>query len=313
METIKKKHVVIAGATGLIGTELAKKLIDDGNTVLILTRSPQKIDTNYLGKYSYLEWGGFFSTWLVREIEKSDVVINLTGEDIASKPWTRRRRMQLIRSRLGTTRALAKACHYAEKKPKVFIQGSAIGFYPLVEGKKFTEKDEPGTNFLARLTTEWEQIAKLEVPKEVRLVVVRTGIVLSAKGGMLPKLLKPIRLFVGGWFGTGEQTLSWIHITDEVRAIIYLMNDSGAKGYFNLTSPNPVSQKTLVKTAGKTIKRPTWIPIPSFAVKLLLGQMADEVLLKGSHVAPTRLAKRGFEFTYPNIDLALASLLKRKH
>ncbi|HCY00994.1 MAG TPA: TIGR01777 family protein, partial [Bacteroidales bacterium] len=254
-----------------------------------------------------------FSTWLVREIEKSDVVINLTGEDIASKPWTRRRRMQLIRSRLGTTRALAKACHYAEKKPKVFIQGSAIGFYPLVEGKKFTEKDEPGTNFLARLTTEWEQIAKLEVPKEVRLVVVRTGIVLSAKGGMLPKLLKPIRLFVGGWFGTGEQTLSWIHITDEVRAIIYLMNDSGAKGYFNLTSPNPVSQKTLVKTAGKTIKRPTWIPIPSFAVKLLLGQMADEVLLKGSHVAPTRLAKRGFEFTYPNIDLALASLLKRKH
>lgn len=313
MEAIRNKHIVIAGATGLIGTELTKKLIDDGNTVLILTRSPQNIDKDYLGKFSYMEWGGFFTTWLVREIEKSDVVINLAGEDIASKPWTRRRRMQLIRSRLGTTRALAKACHYAEKKPKVFIQGSAIGFYPLVEDRTFTEKDGPGTNFLARLTTEWEQVAKLEVPKEIRLVVVRTGIVLSARGGILPKLLKPVRFFVGGWFGSGKQTLSWIHITDEIRAIIYLMNDSGAKGYFNLTSPNPVSQKALVKTIGKTIKRPAWVSIPSFAVRLMLGQMANEILLKGNHVAPKRLAKKGFEFTYPHLDLALASLLKRNH
>lgn len=313
METIKNKCVVIAGATGLIGTEITKKLIDDGNTVLILTRTPNNIDKNYLGKFSYLEWGGFFTPWLVREIEKCDVVINLAGEDIAAKPWNRRRQIQLIRSRLGTTRALAKACHYAEKKPEVFIQGSAIGYYPLTERKKFTEEDDPGTNFLARLTTEWEQIAKLEIPQEIRLVIVRTGIVLSAKGGMLPKLLKPIKFFAGGWFGSGKQTLSWIHITDEVRAIIHLISDKNAQGPYNLTSPNPVNQRALVKAIGKTIKRPAWVSVPAFAVRLILGQMANEVLLKGNNVAPNRLTEKGFEFTFQNIEVALDSLLKKNH
>ena len=309
METIKKKHIVIAGATGLIGTELTKKLVDNGNTVLILTRSPKNVDTAYIGKVTYFEWDGTFTTWLVREVEKCNVVINLAGESIASKPWTRRRRMQLIRSRLGTTRALAKACQYAKNKPEVFLQGSATGYYPLTSEKAFTETDSPGTSFLARLTNNWEQVAQTEVPESIRLAIVRTGIVLSNKGGMLPKLLAPIKLFVGGWFASGKQMVPWIHINDEVNAIIHLAANSNAKGAYNLASPNAVSQKALVKAIAKAAKRSAWIPIPAFAVRLLLGQMANELLLNGNSVSPQKLTESGFELTYPNLNNALKSLL----
>jgi len=306
----EKKQILIAGATGLIGKELTRTLVNVGYRVMILTRSPNQVHEEFPDMVGYIEWGGIFTTWLVREVENSAAVINLAGEGIASKRWTRRRRMQLIRSRLGTTRALAKACHYSKKKPKVFLQASATGYYPLSLEGVYDETSAPGKSFLSRLTVDWEAVALHEVPEDIRLVLLRTGVVLSTKGGMLQQLIMPIKLFAGGWFGTGNQFVSWIHLEDEVRAIIHLMESKNAKGPFNLTSPSSLPQKELVKMVAQKLSRPAWLPIPSITVKLLFGQMGKELLLSGNNVIPYKLNSVGFEFKYPTLDEALSELLK---
>lgn len=309
MKTLKHSQILVAGATGLIGQELTRALIDAGFKVLVLTRNPNLVKKEFSSGISYIQWHSEFTTWLVREVEKSYAIINLAGEGIANSRWTRRRRMQLIRSRLGTTRALAKACHYASKKPEVFVQGSATGFYPLSDNEIFNEDSAPGHSFLSRLTSDWEAVARHELPSDIRLVLVRTGIVLSNDGGMLPKLMKPIKLFMGGWFGSGNQKVSWIHIRDEVNAIIHLMLKPEAHGAFNLVAPNPISQKLLVKEVAKKLRRAAWISIPAPIVKLILGQMAEELLLKGNYVESTRLSSQGYEFNFNSIDSALDDLI----
>ncbi len=310
MTLSKKKQILISGATGLIGKELTHTLVSRGYRVMILTRSPNQVHEDFPDMVGYVEWTGIFTTWLVREVENSAAIINLAGEGIASKRWTRRRRMQLIRSRLGTARALAKACHYAKQKPTVFLQASATGYYPLSLEGTYDESAASGKTFLSRLTVDWEAVALHELPEDIRLVLLRTGVVLSTNGGMLQQLLTPIKLFAGGWFGSGNQLVSWIHIEDEVRAIIHLMESEDANGPFNLTTPNPLSQKKLVKQVAKFLKRPAWVPIPSGVVKLVFGQMGKELLLSGNNVIPEKLTTSGFEFKYPTIDKALSDLLK---
>ncbi len=308
MKTTKNKQILIAGATGLIGRELTQVLVELGYNVMILTRNPKLVRKEFSGSVGYIEWKGFFTNWLVREVEKSFAVINLAGESIGDKRWTRSRRMKLVRSRLGTTRALAKACQYAIKKPEVFVQGSAIGFYPFSDTDIFTEANNQGSGFLSQLTVDWEAVALHEVPKEIRLVIIRTGVVLSQQGGILPKLVKPINFFIGGWFGKGNQIVSWIHIHDEVNAIVHLLENGEAKGFFNLTAPNPITQIELVKAIAQKLNRPAWIAIPPFFVKRLFGLMGVELLLKGSQVNPKRLIDSGFVFKYHSIGLALENL-----
>ncbi len=305
-----RKQIIIAGATGLIGRELVNSLLETGFNIVILTRSSiRPAEWLHNPNIRSILWSGEFTTWLAREVEKSFAIINLAGENLAAKPWSRRRRMQLIRSRLGTTRALAKACQYATTKPEVFVQASAIGFYPLSGNEVFDENSDSGTGFLSRLTADWESIAKHEIPSDIRFVLVRTGVVLSVKGGMLPQLMKPIKFFAGGWFGSGNQPVSWIHIKDEVDAIIHLLTNQNASGAYNLVAPNPLSQKQLVRTIASKIKRLAWVSIPSFLVKLLFGRMAEELLLSGNYIVPKRLQETGFNFTYPTIQKALDNLL----
>lgn len=310
MKATKQKQILIAGATGLIGNELVNRLLADGYKIVILTRSALRNDY-WLNNpnISSIEWTSIFTNWLVREVEKSFAVINLAGENIASKTWTRRRRMQLIRSRLGTTRALAKACHYAEKKPKVFIQASASGYYSTSTKEIQYETSSQGKGFLARLTADWESVAQHELPDNIRLVLIRTGVVLSKKGGMLPKLMLPIKLLVGGWFGSGHQPVPWIHIHDEVHAIIHLLHTETASGPFNLVAPQSISQKNLTKAIAKRTKGIAWVPIPAPLIKLILGQMGKELLLSGSLIDSSKLTKTGFTFQYPTISNALDSLL----
>ena len=305
------RQILIAGGTGLIGKELVKALTSSGYKTAVLTRSsslPAEWINNHL--VTSIIRSGAFTSWLVREVEKSVAVINLAGENLATKRWSRHRKTQLTQSRMGTTRALAKACQYAAKKPDVFIQASAIGFYPLSDNEIFSENSEPGTGFLAQLTSNWETKAKNEIPKGIRLVLIRTGVVLSMRGGMLPKLVKPTKFFSGGWFGKGTQIISWIHIKDEVDAILHLLTSKNADGPFNLVAPNPKSQKQLVKAVAKATNRIAWVAIPSILVKLIFGSMAKEVLLSGNHVEPNKLRDSGFNFTYPTIDSALVNLLK---
>jgi uncharacterized protein len=310
MVSTKNKQILVAGGTGLIGKELTASLVKQGYDVVILSRYATGSGKRLPQRISSIEWKGEFTTWLVREVEKSFAIINLAGEGIATKPWTLRRRMQLIRSRLGITRSLAKACHYAISKPQVFIQGSAIGFYPFSENEVFNEQSPAGSGFLARLTNDWETVAKVEIPEEIRLVIVRTGMVLSPKGGMLPKLVTPIKYFAGSWFSSGKQPVSWVHITDEVNAIVHLLHSNEAKGEFNIVTPNALTQKQLVKSIAKKLSRPAWFGIPALPLKWTLGQMAEELLLNGNRVEPKRLIESGFEFTFPEIDSALDDLLK---
>jgi uncharacterized protein (TIGR01777 family) len=310
MKAAKQKQILIAGATGLIGYDLVNSLLVHGYKIVILTRSALRNDEWLKNpNISSIEWGGIFTNWLVREIEKSFAVINLAGENIASKPWTRRRRMQLIRSRLGTTRALAKACHYAEKKPKAFIQASASGYYSTSTKDIQHETSSQGTGFLARLTADWESVAQHELPDDIRLVLIRTGVVLSKNDGMLPKLVLPIKLFVGGWFGSGQQPVPWIHIDDEVNAIIHLLHTETASGPFNLVAPQSINQKDLTKAIAKKIRRIAWVPIPAPLIKLILGQMGKELLLSGSLIDSSKLTKTGFTFQHPTVSKALDSLL----
>ncbi|NHB68364.1 TIGR01777 family oxidoreductase [Perlabentimonas gracilis] len=309
MVAAKQKQILIAGATGLIGQELVSALLAAGYKIVVLTHSSLR-DAPWANhpSVSSIEWTGIFTNWLVREVEKSYAVINLAGQNIAAKPWTRRRRMQLIRSRLGTTRALAKACHYAQKQPNVFVQASATGFYSTKTKDTQNESTKKGEGFLARLTADWESVAQHELPSSIRLVLIRTGVVLSNKGGMLPKLTLPIKLMIGGWFGNGKQYVPWIHIHDEVNAIIHLMHTESASGPFNIVSPQAISQKELVKAVAKKLKRAAWIPIPAPAIKLLLGQMGYELLLSGSLVDSSKLVQTGYNFKYPTLSKALDNL-----
>jgi len=309
MVAAKQKQILIAGATGLIGQELVSALLAIGYKIVVLAHSSLR-DAPWANhpSVSSIEWTGIFTNWLVREVEKSYAVINLAGQNIAAKPWTRQRRMQLIRSRLGTTRALAKACHYAEKQPKVFVQASATGYYSTVSKEIQTETSPKGQGFLARLTADWEMVAQHELPSSIRLVLIRTGVVLSNKGGMLPKLTLPIKLMAGGWFGTGNQPVPWIHIHDEVNAIIHLMHTESARGPFNIVAPQAVTQKGLVKAVAKKLKRAAWVPIPAPLIKLLFGQMGYELLLSGSLVDSSKLIQSGYSFKHPTLSIALDNL-----
>lgn len=308
MDLADGKQILIAGATGLIGQELTRSLVGLDYHVMVLTRNPAKVKGNLPKTVGYLEWNGTFTNKLVREVEKSFAVINLAGEGIASKRWNRRRRFQLVRSRLGTTHALAKACQYANPKPSVFIQASAIGYYPNSDFEIFNEHSPCGSDFLSRLSADWEAIANHEVPQDVRLIILRTGIILSNKGGMLPKLIVPINFYAGGWLGSGEQVVSWIHLHDEVNAILYLLERHDAKGPFNLVAPNPVTQKILVKQVAKNLHRPAYTFVPRFIVRWFFGEMGKEIMLSNQNIEPKKLKELGFEFSFPTIADAIDNL-----
>ena len=305
-----EKRIIVAGGTGLIGQELVKELVQLGYHVVVLSRTPSKVNALFNNnKVSAKQWLGTYTSQLTQEVENSYAVINLAGENISAKRWTSKRQKELTNSRITPTQALAKACADALNKPKVFIQASAIGYYPFqASSTVFTEDSEPGTGLLSNLTVKWEAAAKKELPQSIRLVTIRTGVILSAKGGMYPKLLLPIKLFAGGWFGNGNQNTAWIHINDHVNAIIHLLKTSTTTGAYNLVSPNPVTQKELVKIIAKKHKKPAIIPIPSPIVKLIFGKMATEILLNGAKVSANKLIDSGFSFSFPSIKEAVNSL-----
>ena len=305
-----QKQILIAGGTGLIGRELTTQLAQLGYRVVVLSRSTSKANAIFnSNQISAKQWSGNFNNSLTQDVENSYAVINLTGEDISKKRWTHKRREELTQSRIKTTQALAKACADASKKPKVFIQGSATGYYPYQTSSIiFTEDSKPGTGFLSNLTVKWEAAAKNELPQSIRLVTIRTGVVLSSKGGMYPKLLLPIKLFVGGWFGNGKQPTAWIHINDHVNAIIHLLETSTTSGPYNLVAPEPVTQKALVKLIAKKHRKPAFMPIPAFIAKLIFGKMAAEILLNGANVNANKLIDSGFTFTFPSINEAVNNI-----
>jgi hypothetical protein len=241
-------------------------------------------------------------------------IVNLTGASIAGEGffpsrWTNQKRRVIRESRLNSSGAVVKAVAQAEQKPSVLVQASGVGYYGFHGDEVLTEEAGPGDDWAARFTAEeWEPSTAPVEEMGVRRVIARTGIVLSADEGALPRLLLPFRLFVGGPLGSGKQWYSWIHLRDEARALRFLIENEEASGAFTLTAPNPVTNGELAKRIGRVMGRPSFIPVPGFAMRLAFGEVA-EVVLQGQRAVPQRLLELGFEFDFPEAEAALQDLL----
>jgi uncharacterized protein len=303
------KKAVIIGATGLIGRHLVKLLEQHSYESVIVSRNAETAKLFFGEKHNCISWDGKTAAALAPSLEGADAVVNLAGENIAGGRWTKERKRKILSSRTDSTNAIVDAINACQSKPKVLIQASAIGFYGASMDREFDETCPSGNNFLATVTRLWEESAK-KTDESVRLVFLRTGIVLSPEGGALAEMVKPFKFGVGGHIGSGKQWMSWIHLEDEVEAIRFLIEKKDAGGVFNLTAPHPVTMENFAGSIGKALGKKSWMHAPAFAIKLAMGEMGKEMLLSGQKVLPKKLIASGFDFSFSEVDVALEHLLK---
>ena len=298
--------VLVTGASGLIGSALVPALTDAGHTVIKAVRRPATSPT-------VLSWDPAAGTIDTAKLAGVEAVIHLAGAGIGDKRWTAEYKNEIRESRVAGTRVLAEALAAMPVKPSVFLSGSAIGIYGAHGDEQLDETSAAADDFLAQVCVDWEAAAQPAVNAGIRTVFLRTGIVLSTKGGALKKQLPLFKLGLGGTFGSGKQWQSWISIDDEVGAILHLLN-SHISGPVNLTAPQPVTAKEFTRTLGKVLKRPAFAPIPSFGPKMLLGgELVENLLLNGQRVVPTALQKDGYQFVHSHLEAALRDLISRKN
>jgi uncharacterized protein (TIGR01777 family) len=304
-------RVLIIGGTGLIGKALASSLIARSHQVWILSRHPESVT---MQNVTVVKWDGQTSAGWEKEAGEVDAIVNLAGESIGDSRWTRERKEQLLSSRMQAGEALVAAVYKARAasggSPKVVVQSSAIGYYGPSIDREIVESDPAGGDFLAKVCIDWENSTRPVEVTGIRRVIIRTGLVLSLAGGVLPKMLLPFRLFVGGPVGSGKQWYSWIHIQDEVEAIRFLLENESAHGAYNLTSPQPLTNADFGRVIARSLRRPYWMPAPAFALKLALGEMST-LVLDGQKVIPDRLRAAGYQFHFQNADDALKDLASR--
>ena len=295
--------IVISGASGLIGTQLVAKLSNSGHEVVrLVRRSP---------KSGEIQWNPKTGTLDAAALEGVDAVIHLSGAGIGDKRWTSGYRKEILDSRTATTALLATTMASLSRKPSVFLSGSAIGIYGARNDEQLTEVSTHGTGFLAEVCEQWEAAAKPAVDAGIRTVYLRTGIVLTPKGGALKKLLPLFKLGVGGKFGNGKQWQSWISIDDEIGAIEHLLT-ANVSGAVNLTAPSPVTNAEFTKVLASVLKRPAIVPVPTFAPKILLGgELANALLFTGQRVIPAALNASGYMFKHTTLESAFRSLLSK--
>ncbi len=300
--------IALTGATGLIGTALCENLLRDGHQVVALGRDPEKIRARLSGVEA-VQWEATAGPPPAEALETVDAVVNLAGESIASSRWTTSRKQAIRDSRVQGTRHLRKALAASDAKPAVLVNGSAIGFYGDRGEQQLDERSDPGSGFLSDVCRQWEAEALEAESEGIRVVLLRTGIVLSAEGGALQKMLPPFKMFAGGPLGSGKQWMSWIHLADEVGLIREAISNPELSGSLNATSPDPRTNAEFSRALGKALGRPAVLPAPGFALKLLLGEMAQALLLEGQRVYPQKALDAGFRFQFPKLEEALADLL----
>ena len=291
-------HVVITGASGLIGTALIGQLRQRGVSVTAVSRNPR----SHLA-LSGVNWTGWDG--LADAVSGAAGVVNLAGEGIVDQRWSNARKAALRDSRIDTTRQVVQAIQEAGEKPGVLISASAIGYYGNVVERESTESAPPGNDFLAQLCVDWETEAKAS---GVRTVAARIGIIMSNDGGALPRLLMPFKLGLGGPIGLGRAWWSWVHIDDVVGGLLYALEENYVEGAINLTAPNPVRNNQFSSALGRAVKRPALMPVPPIALKLMLGEGAS-VLLATQRILPTRTLDLGYRFHFTDIDSALQDLV----
>lgn len=297
--------IVVAGGTGLIGAALVQRLLGRGDDVGVLTRHPEHVSTGRA-----LQWDAKKPGAWAGELAGADAVVNLTGETIGQR-WTEERKRSLMKSRLCATHAIADALKNAPPGSRTLVNASAVGFYGANRGDEILDESSPrGEGFLADLTAKWEAAARDAEPA-TRVVVLRFGVVLTAGGGALPKMLAPFKLGAGGPVGNGKQWMSWVSLDDVVRAIEYAIDTPALRGAYNITSPEPVTNREFAATAGRVLHRPSFMPAPAFALQLMFGEMADEVLLGGQRVLPKRATADGFTFQDRGLEQTIKRVLNR--
>lgn len=300
---------VVIGGTGLIGQNLVNSLLANGYEVKVVSRSKLKVDEIFKGKVIAAGWNGSNSKELQAIISGIDVLINLAGHSIAV-PWTKSNKSKIWKSRVDFTTIISTAINSCENPPRVYVQASAVGYYNYNSTEILNEFSPKGNGFLSNLVDEWEKQAML-CSSKTRVILLRTGIVLSSNGGFLPKILNPLKFYVGVTLGSGHQILPWIHIDDHIAAIQFLIEQKNAIGAFNIVSPHPVSLIELMKILGRKIKRPVFLKLPAFLLKLAMGEMAKEILLASQTIKPKKLEESEFEWRFADIDDALNNLLKQ--
>jgi uncharacterized protein (TIGR01777 family) len=305
--------IVIAGGTGFLGSPLAEMYAEEGHDVRVLTRGLMPGDTRHdpgtgVPGVTRVGWkaDGKTGPWAAA-LEDAEALINLAGESIAGKRWSPQRKAQLRDSRILATRSLAVAVKAASRPPAVFISGSAVGYYGPSGDEEKTEASPPGKDFLAQLCEDWEREAQASARREVRLVLLRTGIVLERSGGALVEMMRPFRFFAGGRLGSGRQFISWIHRLDWIEMVRWLVQTNEVSGAVNATAPHPVTNREFARQLGRALRRPSLLPAPAFALRLALGSMADSILT-GQRVLPTVAHRHGYHFRYPEIDLAFRGI-----
>jgi uncharacterized protein (TIGR01777 family) len=305
-------RVIIAGGTGLIGRALTKELAKHSYEVIILSRNPEKVISVPIG-VKVVAWDGVSIQGWGDLVNEALAVVNLSGENIAGEGFfpsrlTNERKRGIRDSRILSGKTLLEAIEAAEKKPEVFVQSSAVGYYGFHGSEKLNEESPPGDDFFA----EWKEWEKVSAPVEdmgIRRVIIRSGIIFSTgRGSALNRLVLPFKLFTGGPIGDGKQYLSWVHETDEARAIRFLIENNDSRGAFNLTAPNPATNAEVGKSIAKVLHRPYYLPAPGFAFKLAFGEVSA-LVTEGQRVMPERLLEHGFEFQFPELEPALQDIL----
>jgi uncharacterized protein len=300
-------RILITSGTGMIGRALTAELIAGGHSLWTLSRNPQA-STLAPGE-TMVQWDSQSTRGWGHLVNEVDAIINLTGENIGAGRWTPARKREIVFSRVEAGQAVMEACRTASSRPKVLLQASAIGYYGKTGERTLTESDPPGDDFLGQACAAWEGATKAVEDLGMRHIVTRTGLVVARKGGFMDPVLLQYRLFGGGPLGSGRQWWSWILLSDVVRAMRFLIENERASGPYNLTAPNPVRMKDFGRAVGSVLRRPHLIPIPAFALKLVLGEMS-QLVLEGQRVIPDRLQSAGFEFQYDEIQPALEKTLR---
>ncbi len=300
-------RIIITGGTGLIGRALSKALVENGHNVTVLSRNP--IEAKVMSEGVHLHrWDGKTAEGWGHLADGADAIINLAGANLGEHRWTKAYKKEIRDSRIDAGNAIMEAIRAAEEKPGVLIQGSAVGYYPSdTSDTEYTESSRIGNDFPAKVLFDWELSTAAASRMGIRRPIIRTGVVFSNDATAYKRLKLPFSFFVGGKLGDGDQWMAWIHIEDEVRAILFLLENEAADGPFNLVAPNPVRAGELAIAIGDAMGRPSLIPAPGFALKAVLGEMST-VVLEGRKAVPAKLLEMGFEFKYPTIEAGLAEL-----
>lgn len=296
-------NILLSGSTGLIGSSLVPFFRAGEHHVTRLVRRPAHPEAKEIA------WDPAEGKLDAVALEGHDAVVHLSGENLGEGRWTAARKALIVESRMQSTRLLARTLAGLTHPPRVMVSASAVGFYGSRGDETLTEESSSGSGFLAELCRDWEAACQPAAAKGIRVVHLRSGVVLSAAGGALGKMVTPFKLGVGGVIGSGRQYMSWIALDDLLAVILFALAHNALRGPVNATAPNPVTNREFTKTLGRVLGRPTLFPVPAFAARLAFGEMADEMLLSSTRVLPAKLQSAGFPFHFPELESALRHVL----